>query len=231
MALPDLTSHTIYWLGGAPCAGKSTVAQRLAEANDLVLYECDAAAGDNTVASLHPSRSDAVHHPTIYRVARTPWDVLFMRPVAEMLCDVLRYYAEEWPMIIEDLAALPAGQPILVEGNALLPNLVSSPEPCQSRAVWLAPSEQFLRQHYPKRSEWVGQALARFSNPEAAFSNWMDRDVAFAAHILAEASRLGCRWMVVDGSQNDAQVTQRVANLLHLSCSPQGSTTEDVEIP
>ena len=31
----------IYWIGGSPCSGKSTIAEIIAKKNDLAYFKCD----------------------------------------------------------------------------------------------------------------------------------------------------------------------------------------------
>ena len=101
-------------------------------------------------------------------------------------------------MILADLAALPADRPILAEGAALLPELVA-PDLADPRcAIWVVPTEAFQRHHYAQRP-WIGDILAQCSQPEQAFRNWMDRDAAFARHVLASAGARGLATLLVDG--------------------------------
>lgn len=35
------SKQDIYWIGGSPCSGKSTIAEILAEKHDFTVFKCD----------------------------------------------------------------------------------------------------------------------------------------------------------------------------------------------
>ena len=116
-----LWRNRVYWLGGSPCAGKSSVADLLAERYDLTVYRCDDA------YFRHTQICNPIDQPTLYAITTMSWDEIWMRPVDVQVASELAAYREEFPMILADLSTLPPDRPILVEGAACLPNLVEHP--------------------------------------------------------------------------------------------------------
>ncbi len=57
----------VYWIGGSPAAGKSTIARRLAERYGLRLYVTD------DVMREHAGRCTAVEAPFLERFRRWTW--------------------------------------------------------------------------------------------------------------------------------------------------------------
>jgi len=82
---------------------------------------------------------------------------------------------------------------VLLEGAALLPELVYPLLPDPRRYIAIVPSASFQLEHYQKR-EWKDQWLSECSDPEKAFDHWMERDIGFAGEISrqAAAARASC---------------------------------------
>lgn len=186
----------VYWIGGSPCAGKSSIVSRLQEQTELTYYECDLAFGR------HAQAVDQDTAPALFKVTHMAWEELWMRPVETLLRDVLQVYHEEWKLIVDDLLALPADRPIVAEGAALMPDLVHGVLSDPRQAIWVIPSEAFQREVYPQRGAWVNEILDQCSQPEQALRNWMDRDVAFARQVTTRARDLGLAVLAVDGERS-----------------------------
>lgn len=194
----------LYWIGGSPCAGKSTVAQALANRYNLYYYQCD------TWFAAHQRRASPIQQPTLQRLAALSCDEIWLPPVAEQLARVQTIYREEFAMILDDLRALPMDRPILVEGAALMPQLLLPYLPRRQQAIWLTPTPAFQRSHYAQRP-WIHDVLRTCTDATQAFQNWMARDEAYAAWISAQATAAGLRLLAVDGQQTCDELTVLVA--------------------
>jgi hypothetical protein len=182
-----------YWLGGSPCAGKSSVARLLAARHGIAHVECDARPA--------PARpADALS--TCARLARPPqWQA----------DQEVAFYRDRFRPL---LAGLPPGR-ILIEGADLLPSCLHEAGVPPERAVWLVPAPEFQRHWYATR-DWVGPYLSDCPDPAAAFDNWMRRDALYADHIRTTATGLGYRVIVVDGSRTipeNAEIIERHLSL------------------
>jgi hypothetical protein len=194
-----------YWLGGSPCSGKSSMTTLLAERYDLRVYSVDASLGQH-VPHLTPACQ-----PLLYKWHNTPWNDLWMQPPDVLLAEVIGAYTEHCSLVMDDIAALPADRPLLVEGTCLLPACVMPHLASPRHGLWVVPSEAFQRMQYPRRGAWVQGILQQCADPDAALRNWMDRDVAFAAWVADEAKAHGLAVMDVDGSRTIAQGADDVA--------------------
>ena len=194
----------VYWIGGSPCAGKSTVAQALADRYNLHYYQCDAFFAE------HQRRACAAHQPTLQRLATLSCDEIWLVPVAEQVARVQTIYSEEFAMILDDLRALPMDHPILVEGAALLPPLVLPYLPRQQQAIWITPTPAFQRIHYARRP-WIHDVLRTCTDATQAFQNWMARDETYAAWLKEQTTVAGLRLLPVDGQQTSDELTVLVA--------------------
>lgn len=190
-----LSDKTLYWIGGSPCSGKSSIADRLAERYGLGVYRCDDAFHE------HLGRFEPGRHPVAARLMRASCDELWMRPVPRQVAEELAFYDEEFALILDDLRALPTDRPVIAEGAALLPALVAGLGVAREQAIWIVPTEAFQRQHYAQR-DWRHDILRECTDPEQAWQNWMARDAGFAREVAADADRRGYRILTTDGSQS-----------------------------
>jgi 2-phosphoglycerate kinase len=196
-----------WWIGGSPCSGKSTVAGMLAASWQLPLYRCDDA------FARHAAVVEPAAGPTLKKVTAMPIGDRLAQPIEVQVGDVVRGYREEFPLIVQDLAG--AG-PILVEGAALLPDLLAGLDVPRNRAVWMVPAEDFQRHHY-RRRQWAHDLLASLVDADGAFDRWMRRDAVFARLVAEQARRLGYPVVSVDGTAEPADVAASVEDLLDLS--------------
>lgn len=190
-------SH-IYWIGGSPCAGKTTIARKLAAEYGFTYYKCDDCYDD------HMSRSTPDQQPYMYKIKDQTWNQVWSTQfcslsVEEQIEDVIRVYEEQFSLILEDLLSRPKTTPILVEGAALLPHKVAPLLTNLNHAIWMVPTQEFQVEHYKKR-EWIHRILDQYDDPDLAFSNWMERDSGFAQSIVKEAENERLEFFIVDGS-------------------------------
>ena len=208
-----MTSH-LYWLGGSPCAGKSSMAALLAQTYDLRVYAVDEAL-PRQLAQLTPAMQ-----PVLYKWTHTPWDALWMQPPAVLLDEAIAAYREHCRLVVAEIGAEAATlRPVLVEGTCLLPECVAPHLPARPmgtrhwarHGLWVVPTAAFQRDHYPRRGPLVQSILDQCRDPDQALTNWMDRDVAFGRWVAAEATQRGYRVLVVDGSRTVADHAAQVA--------------------
>jgi 2-phosphoglycerate kinase len=203
------TYDLIYWIGGSPCSGKSTIAARLAADYGFQVYSCDEHFPE------HMKQADALHHPTMHTLSQMSWDEIWMRPIEEQVETVIKIYGEEFEMILADLRTLPANRPVLAEGAALLPMLVAGLLDENSLGVWILPGPAFQRYHYSKRG-WVQGILEQCSHPQEAYHNWMERDARFAERVARQATALGLPVLVVDENLGIEELLRRVKQIFRL---------------
>jgi 2-phosphoglycerate kinase len=196
-----VTGGRWFYIGGSPCAGKSTVADLVARRHGLDVFHCD-----DTVRTRHDlvtrAASPALHEltslTTCGRLGRDPgWQ-------AEK--EVL-YYREQFPFLLEELRAVTG--PVVVEGADLLPELMRDHLGELGYVVWMVPTPEFQLEHY-RRREWAHALVAECDEPGQAFGNWMRRDMLFAEYVRATATQLGGTVVEVDGSRSVAEVASEV---------------------
>ncbi len=194
MTIRERLAHVV-WLGGSPCAGKSTVAKRIATDHRMTVYRCDDAFFE------HAERLTPETQPVFSRLVQMSPDEIWLRPVQQQVDEEIELYREEFPMILEDLLSLPSDRPLIAEGAALMPELLHPLGIAAHRMLWMVPTEAFQRHHYGQRA-WRHDVLRECSDPGRGWENWMHRDAGFAREIARQASERDCRLITVDGSRS-----------------------------
>jgi 2-phosphoglycerate kinase len=207
---PKEKLENVFWLGGSPCAGKSSISELIARRFDLDVYHVDEA------FEVQAQRFDPIRHPTLTKWLASSWNRRWMQPVDTLVQDAIACYQEHFTLILEDICSLPK-RPLLVEGTALLPKEVAGVLSRPSRALWVIPTADFQRMHYPGR-DWALNIAAQCNKPEEAFHNWMERDVRFAKWIEEEASALHLKLLKVDGNRSVKENAEAVA--IHFELAP-----------
>ena len=195
---------TVFWLGGSPCSGKSSISRIMAGRFDLDVYHVDEA------LETHMKRLDPVHHPALTKWRESSWDERWMQPIDNLVQDVIACYREHFALIREDILEMPKRKSLLVEGSALLPRPVAGVLKERSHAIWILPAADFQIAHYAER-EWAWEIVAQCSDPEVAFHNWMERDIRFAEWVEAEAVLLDLPILRVDGNRTLEENAEAVA--------------------
>ena len=202
-------SH-ILWIGGAPCSGKSTIARLLCQRHGLPLYSCD----ENFEA--HKELITPQHQPTFHALAQMTWNQVWNRPPQQLLQSEEAVYREEFPLILDDLLAHDRSLPLIVEGTALMPDLVAPLLADRSQAIWIVPTPSFQRKHHRQRGAWVDQILNQCDNPDQAFENWMDRDTAFADNVTQRTRALNLELLTVNGTRSIEENTRHADHYLSI---------------
>jgi 2-phosphoglycerate kinase len=201
MTNPD----AILWLGGAPCAGKSSVAEVLVRRFDIEVYRVDEA------FDAHVCQLDEHTHPALLRWTTSSWDERWIRPPEALLADVIACYREHLSFVLEDLRSrVWSSRLVVVEGSAVLPDEIAPILRCRERGMWLIPTLEFQRHNYARRN-WVGGILQQCADPDIAFRNWMERDARFAQWVAGQVRDQGLASIEIDGSRSVDQIADVVA--------------------
>ena len=190
-------SHVL-WIGGATDTGKTTISQIIATRYGLQVYNYD-------------------HHdqPQLERLAQTlpryrafldaSLDERWVHPEPEGLLQfVLRGFQDRFPLVIEDLLALPREPMIVAEGFGLTPALLSPVLSSKHQAIWLVPTEEFKRismkrRHKPSFRDEVG-------DPDRATRNVFRRDMLLVEQVKAQARSRGLTVYEVNGSRSAEEI-------------------------
>jgi hypothetical protein len=190
----DRLSHVL-WVGGGPQAGKSTLSRLLAGKWDLKVYNLDW----HSVREhgLRPSEGVAAFQ-------RLSMDERWATPSAEALLErSVALWDEGFPLVLEDLLALPRSRTIVAEGPGAFPWLVAPVISSPRQAIFLVPTPE--RREIVAARRWGAGQVERFPGivaRERALANLGARDVLLDARIRSSCAELGLRCEVMDGSRD-----------------------------
>jgi len=191
-----------YILGGSPCSGKSTIAERLSKDFKLQYYKVDDHEQD------HSEQSDPNCHPIMHQYRKMSWNEIWMRSVDTQVKEEFDYFRERFEMIVQDLKSYDSEKPIILEGAAYLPELLKENKADPRRVIFLVPTIAFQLRYCSQRP-WIKHILKECKDPEQAFENWMMRDHLFGKEILQRARVRNYKTILVNGKQDvDEQYTE-----------------------
>ncbi len=189
----------VLWIGGATDTGKSTIAQNLAEHHGLQVY--------------HYDKTDAEHHmklaKTISEIRQfneASLDERWIHPEPKALFErALFSFSHRFPLVIEDLLALPNNKPIIAEGFGLLPELIHPILSSHYQAVWCVPTEAFKWESMARRGKPSFAKLT--SDPGRAKMNLFTRDMLLAEYYRKQVWSYGYTLYEIDGSRSAQEMT------------------------
>jgi hypothetical protein len=185
----------VLWIGGAPDAGKTSVAEWLASRHSLQVYHFDR----------HEPAHFERHHPTLHAALhavhpdRMSSEVRWVsRSVDEITATTIASWSERVAMAIDDILALPCSPRIVAEGPGFFPAVIAPILTHARQAIWLVPTASFMRQSVVRRDKPGNRHET--SNPELARANLIARDLAMGERIRQQAAALHLRVLEVDGA-------------------------------
>lgn len=183
----------LYYIGGSPCSGKSTVAERLAAKCGCDYYKLDDKLFDFMALAAQAGKPASSNYFTLQP------DEIWLRTPEVQCEDELRLYGEMFEYVREDMARLGTTRPVIAEGAGFLPALVKALGVDANHYFCMVPTADFQIEHYKERT-FVSLVLDGCSDKELAFQNWMDRDILFGDYVWAAARKLDFGALRVDGS-------------------------------
>jgi adenylate kinase family enzyme len=199
--LKQALSHVL-WIGGATDSGKTTVAQTLADRCRLDVYHYDwrDLAHHEVLAKTMP-----VHRAHLDASLDERW--VYPEP-QELLRRSMRSFQDRFPLVIEDLLAMPKEPMIVAEGFGLLPELLLPLLSTKYQAIWFVPTEAFKWASMARRGK--PSFGAQVSDPDRAKINLFTRDIMLAEYIKEQVLAQGYTLLEIDGSRSAEQITDRV---------------------
>jgi len=120
------------------------------------------------------ARADPARHPQLYALRvqlaeldEQVWlDEYWVRPsVQEMVRGTIRSWSERVELAVEDILALPADGPLIVEGPGFFPEAIQPLLSAPRQAIFLVPSEAFKRASHERREKSGGRRASRGLRP------------------------------------------------------------------
>lgn len=183
----------IYYIGGSPCSGKSTIAKILAEKYNLNYFKVDDHLNEYIKIGALQGK------PICKKQLKMNAEQIWMRDSLLQCQEELLFYEEIIEYILSDLKNMSSSRAIITEGAAYLPILIKKYNISNERYYSIVPTKEFQIFHYKQR-EWVPYVLGECKDKERAFNNWMERDALFALEVNNQCMEEGFSFIINDGT-------------------------------
>mgnify|MGYP001025625257 CR=1 FL=1 len=193
----------IYYIGGSPCSGKSTIAEILSEKYHLYYFKVDDFLDKYMKAGAEKGCE------LCRKLEMMSQEEIWMRdPVLQCREEIL-IYKEIFEFVWNDLEQIKEND-IITEGAAYLPELMKRCNVTKNRYLSMTPTADFQIFHYKQR-EWISYFLEGCKDQEKAFSNWMDRDLLFAQEVRKQCEQEQYVSVINDGSMKTEEYVSLAA--------------------
>lgn len=161
----------VYIIGGGPGGGKSTIAERLSKKYGLDYWRADDFVGEH-----QPEAAEKKYPMNNYieslEEQEQPLELIKLTARQERARQEELFF-----MMLKELRNRTFDQ-LILEGNCLMPELVTKRFEYPYAAVWLIPTEECIRELYPKRA-WLPELLAKTDDPDFRLEHLIRRDLLF----------------------------------------------------
>ena len=199
-----------YYIGGSPCAGKSTVAEILSKKYDLYYFKVDDFLDNYTkLGALNG-------YPICKKTVEWNAEQIWMREPLLQCEEEFDWYREVFEYVIADLKQINCKNGIITEGAAYVPKLIKQLGVPKGKYISITPTPEFQVYHFRKR-EFVPYVLEGCSDTEKAFSNWMGRDILFAKEVQKQCFEEEYVSVINDGSISIEELVDIVSTHFGLS--------------
>ncbi len=194
---PGVAHAHVFWIGGSPCAGKTSIADALAAKYQGNVYHFD------RMEKNHIARSNEATNPDLMAFLAMDMDQRWLtRSPDAMARNAIASWQARFPLVLEDVRALPMNIPLFAEGPGLFPECVAPLLINPQQAVWLVTTARFCM---AVRRQRGGSALGT-SDPARALRNIVQRDLRMARYVKRQATVRQLICHEVDGSRSLAQM-------------------------
>ncbi|HWR49121.1 MAG TPA: hypothetical protein VN327_16150 [Pseudonocardiaceae bacterium] len=203
----------VRWIGGGTGSGKTTVAQRLAERYDVLVYDGDAA------ERRYVAQASADKQPRLSGLLRmTVRQRWLQRTPQQIFNEMPSMNGETFPLILGDLRTWPVTRPVLVDDFRVLPKDVAALLANRDHAVFLLPIPEFRADNLYRRYADPAHARATWGDltPAEVLPARLERDRLWDDEIRRQANRHGLPIIITDGNRSIDQVADQIAYLFRL---------------
>ena len=201
----------LYWLVGGAGAGKTTVCQALTVQFGIPVYDMD-----SRIYGSYHGRFDRARHPVNTAWSTAPDALAWL---LTMSWDEFNHFnqaalPEYLDLLSEDLATLPSGQKILIDGGICNPGLLAQVIPAR-RIVCLAASTNSSAAVWAATGARQGMkdAIDQLPNPAARWEMFLEFDRRISQTMLEECREHDIAICTRDGTMSASALAVRVASV------------------
>ncbi|MFF8770606.1 hypothetical protein [Kitasatospora sp. NPDC015120] len=205
--LADRLAH-VRWIAGGTAAGKSTLTRLLAERHDVTVLDGDRA------EHRWLDRCSPAQHPHLAALRGRPPGLPWRDRTAEQVFRAMPgLYGETTGFLVEDLLALPADRPVLVDYFGILPRDLAPLLRRPGQALFLLPTPAFRKAALTARYADPARARATWGeeDPRTALAKRLARDDLWDDEVRRQAPLHAAAALTVDGTTPAAGLAELLA--------------------
>lgn len=211
-----LSQHEqVYWVVGGSGSGKTTVCQTLAKTYRLTLYDMDA-----HIYGAYHGRFTPNRHPVNSQWAAAPNGLAWLLDMSWAQFGSFNKAAvpEYLDLLAEDLAALPANTPVLIDGGIVHTAVAAHALPTR-QMVCLVRSGRSSAEIWCETEERLGMKamIDQLPNPVTAWQKFLAFDEQITQTIVQESRAASIAICTREESDSVAVLARRVADALDLA--------------
>ncbi len=190
-----MTKTKIYFIGGSPCSGKSTIAQMIADMYGMYYFKVDDYLDEYTEKGRIKGKEICT------KLGGMTSQQIWMREPQIQCEEELQYYREVFEFSLDDLSKIDAPKGIITEGAAYLPELMRQSGIENNHYICITPTKKFQLSHYNLQERpFINYVLEGCIDKEKAFENWMNRDILFAESIRNQCEVTDYHSILMEGT-------------------------------
>ena len=199
-------NQRVLFIGGSPCSGKSTVAERISKEYGTYYFKVD------DFLDKYLRLASDMGYPICKKIINMVPEEIWMREPLLQCEEEFLIYEEISEFIFEDIKKIDADF-IVTEGAAYTPNVMKKYMPMDY--ISIVPTPEFQISHYKERG-WVTYVLEGCSDKNQAFDRWMKRDILFAKQVIKDCEENEIPCIINDGTRTEDEMFCIVKELFNL---------------
>lgn len=205
----------VLWIGGAPCAGKTTLSKRLSSDFDMLYYDGDDRFEEHfTTASAEESPVTCKAKKRCEEEGSSVW--MFEQKVEEMATFMRDLGREDLTRVEKDLLELPSARPIVVDlYNGHPPWMRKIADP--NRMIFLVSTDTFQESGWHQRDGAFRREIEQCSNPEWSMKQFVDCCLMMSRQVTEECRKFGLPFLVTGGCMELDEAYEAVCSHFCLS--------------
>jgi hypothetical protein len=187
----------IFWVGGGPCGGKTTIVDAVAQKYGFKAFHAD------DLFFEHQKLACLQDHPAMLRPF-LGWEWFFSRSPDEFARFIHDSSSEQFQMVVLDLLGLASQNTVIVDGFLLDPDYLKRIAP-YNKSIYLFANEEIIRSSYFARDDKKNMlsVINTLKDPEKAKNNYLDAAVLGFVNMRERVKKAGMKYIVRDNIVTD----------------------------
>jgi len=203
----------VLWVGGAPCAGKTTLSKRPTNDFSMLYYDGDCHFEEHFETASDESPVTCRARDRVHRENSSAW--MFEQESEEMAVFMRDLGREDLVRAIKDLLELPSDRPIVVDlynGHPPWMRRVVDPD----RMIFLVSTDAFQESGWHQRDGAFRREIEQCDDPEWSMTQFIDCCLTMSRQVQEECREYGLPLLITGGCLELDEAYEAVCNHFHV---------------